>query len=69
MNSPGSATNLKASDSTLPSHQAPGHEAGVRDERIVGIYAGEGTIPCLPLDHYKSDPARADKKEPRRLRP
>ena len=36
MNSPGSATNLKASDSTLPSHQVPGTKPGHETKGSLG---------------------------------
>jgi len=41
MDRPGSATNLKASDSTLPSHQAPDTKPSYQTEGSLGINAEE----------------------------
>jgi hypothetical protein len=41
MDRPGSATNLKASDSTLPSHKAPGTKPGYQMKGSLGINAEE----------------------------
>lgn len=60
MSCPDSATNLKASDSTLPSCAAPDTKSRHRTGGSPGITLGEDQIPCLSLDHYRSDPARVD---------
>jgi hypothetical protein len=60
MGRPGSATNLKASDSTLPLCTAPDTKTRNWTEGSLGTTLGEDQIPCLSLDHYRSDPARVD---------
>ncbi len=60
MSCPDSATNLKASDSTLPSCAAPDTKSRYRTKGSPGTTLGEDQIPCLSLDHYRSDPARVD---------
>ena len=57
---PDSATNLKASNSTLPSCAAPDTKSRYRTEGSPGTTLREDQIPCLSLDHYRSDPARVD---------
>jgi hypothetical protein len=60
-NRPSSATNFKASNSTLPSYSAPETSPGCQ-KRGSSDNADGGAIPCLLLDCYKSDPARVDRR-------
>ena len=60
MSCPDSATNLKASDSTLPSCAAPDTKSRYRTKGSPGTTLGQDQIPCLSLDHYRSDPTRVD---------
>jgi hypothetical protein len=62
MSCPDSATNLKASDSTLPSCAAPDTKSRYRTKGSPGTTLGEDQIPCLSLDHYRSDSARVDRR-------
>ena len=59
-NRPGSATNLKASQSTLLSCSAPDTRSGYRTKGSSGTKLREEQTPCLSLDRYRSDPSRAD---------
>ena len=38
------------------------HEVWTPNKRIVGTKCCGGSIPCLSLDYYKSDPARVDSR-------
>jgi hypothetical protein len=60
MNRPGSTTNLKASHSTLLSCVAPDTRSRYQTEGSLGITLREEQIPCLSLDHCRSDPARVN---------
>jgi hypothetical protein len=59
MNRPGSATNLKASQSTLPPARVQ-TQCPDTNMRISGDITREEQIPCLSLNHYKSNPARVN---------